>query len=224
MKKKLITVAGIATLGLLLVGCGNQSTTKSSSSNAVKTTKVAHHQQDQIVGSFKDDKDGAAITLNSDGTGQYVYADSDEPDTNDQLTWKKDGDNYTITLKDSNVSGPLTAKLTGKQLTLSGDSNWNTETFTKVKGKIDLNKLLSDAHNEGQSSNGSTSEQTGNSGQQAGNSGSEAGNTKDYSDASNGTSHHVVMSGNDDGEGHQMGVDYETDADGHQHVFQYVQQ
>ena len=32
------------------------------------------------------------------------------------------------------------------------------------------------------------------------------------------------MSGNDDGEGHQMGVDYETDADGHQHVFQYVQQ
>lgn len=216
MKKELFTAAGIAAFSLLLAGCGNQSTSKSSTDNSVKTTKVAHdHQQDQIIGSFKDDKDGAAITLNADGTGQYVYADSGAPDTNDQLTWKKDGDAYTITLKDSNVSSPLTAKLTGKQLTLSGDSNWNTEVFTKVKGKLDLNKFLSKAHGDQAGSNDS---------QQGGNATSESSNTKDFSDASNGTSHHVVMSGNDDGQGHKMGVDYETDPDGHQHVFQYVQQ
>ena len=93
----------------------------------------------KTIGSFVDSEDGAAIQLKSDGTGQYVYADSGEPDTNDQPTWKKDGDHYTVTLQDSNVSSPLTATLDGNQLTLSGDSNWNTEHFKKTTKKLDLN-------------------------------------------------------------------------------------
>ena len=221
MKKSRIVFASTAALALLLAGCGSQqSNSNTNNSGTPKTTKVASsHQQDHIVGSFKDDKDGAAITLNADGTGQYVYADNDEPDTNDQLTWKRDGNSYTITLKDSNVTSPLTAKLSGQQLTLTGDSDWNTETFTKVKGKLDLSKFLSDAHG-GQATNGSNDQQT--SGGQNDSNGSDAGNTKNFTDSSNGAHHHVVMSGNDDGEGHQMGVDYETDPDGSHHVFQYT--
>lgn len=146
LKKSTIVVAGTLLLSSLLLGaCGNkQASTSNNSSSAAKTSKVT--QQNQIVGSFKDNKDGAAITLNSDGTGQYVYADSDNPDTNDQLTWKKSGSNYTVNLKDSNVTSPLTAKLSSNQLTLSGDDNWNTETLTKVNGKLNLSQFLADAH------------------------------------------------------------------------------
>lgn len=168
MKKFTIAVAGSLLLSSLLLGaCGNhQASTSTNSSNAAKTSKLT--QQKQIVGSFKDNKDGAAITLNSDGTGQYVYADSDNPDTNDQLTWKKSGNSYTINLKDSNVTSPLTAKLSGNQLTLSGDSNWNTETLTKVNWKLNLSNFLASAHkakngNSSQSSKaneGSTDDKT----------------------------------------------------------------
>ena len=83
---------------------------------------------------FKDDQDGAAITLNDNGTGRYVYADPTSIDTDDQLNWKNNSDGYyTITLHDSNVTSPLTGKLDGSKLILSGDYNWNTEEFTKAK-------------------------------------------------------------------------------------------
>ena len=82
----------------------------------------------------KDDQDGAAITLNDNGTSRYVYADPTSTDTDDQLNWKKNSDgSYTITLHDSNVTSPLTGKLDGSKLILSGDYNWNTEEFTKAK-------------------------------------------------------------------------------------------
>lgn len=166
MRKSVITLVSVLALGGLLAGCGNQhSAANKNSSSAVKSSQVVNHKQKSIVGSFKDNKDGAAITLNSDGTGQYVYADSDNPDTNDQLTWKKDGANYTVTLKDSNVSGPLTAKLSGNQLTLSGSGDWNTETFTKAKDKLDLNQFLSEAH-KAQKNNGDVSNNDQNNGNQ----------------------------------------------------------
>lgn len=121
---------------------------KSQSSLTVKDSNLNKSRNAGIVGSFKDSKDKAAITLNADGTGRYVYADFDNPDTNDQLHWKKDSNNsYTITLKDPNVSAPLTGKLSGNTLTLSGDSSWNTESFIKVKGKLDLDQFLTKAHN-----------------------------------------------------------------------------
>lgn len=232
MQKTAITLLSALALGGLLAGCGNQQSSSSeSSSSAVKSSKVAKPAKNQIVGSFKDNKDGAAITLNSDGTGQYVYADSDNPDTNDQLTWKKDGASYTVTLKDSNVSGPLTAKLSGNQLTLSGSGDWNTETFTKAKGKLDLSQFLTDAHkaqktsggtsgnNQASQSQGSQNQSNSNQNSQSGNDNSQSGDTKDYTD-SQGGHHHIVMA-NNPGPHDPKGTDYVTDSDGHTHVFEY---
>lgn len=205
---------------LLLVGCGaNQA--NSSSKNAAATTTQVHHarHQDQVVGTFIDKDDGAAILLRSDGTGQYVYADSGEPDTNDQLTWQKDGDHYTVNLKDSNVTSPLTATMVNGELTLTGDDNWNTEHFKKTAKKVDLNQFLADqpksqgtaaTTNTGATSNGSGDQDSSNSND---------GNTKDFTDSYG--KHHVEMSGNTDAEGNQMGVDYVTGPDGVQRVMQY---
>ena len=35
---------------------------------------ISKKEESHIVGSYRDDADGAAITLNSDGTGTYVMA------------------------------------------------------------------------------------------------------------------------------------------------------
>lgn len=229
---KATTTALVGVSLFLLAGCGNQQSSATSKRSSVTTTQTktkTTHQQDQIVGSFVDSEDGAAIQLKSDGTGQYVYADSGEPDTNDQPTWKKDGDHYTVTLQDSNVSSPLTATLDGNQLTLSGDSNWNTEHFKKTTKKLDLNKFLADQHkqngdaNNGQNQTADTqdSNNAANAGTAQGNDGSQGGNVKDFTDSMGGH-HHVVMSGATDSDGHQMGVDQETDPDGSSHTFQYV--
>lgn len=228
LKKTVITLVSALALSSLLVGCGNQQS-QSGSNSTNKSSQVTSHkatQQTTIVGSFKDVKDGAAITLNSDGTGQYVYADSDNPDTNDQLTWKKDGNSYTVTLQDSNVSSPLTAKLSGTHLTLSGSGDWNTETFTKSKSKINLNQFLSDAHKSQKTNSNSGNNQASQNNQNnqsdqssQGNDSSQSGNTKDYTD-SQGDHHHIVMA-NNPGPHDPKGTDYVTDSDGHTHVFEY---
>lgn len=163
MKRKIILTSTILLAGLALAGCGNNQSTNSStkaenSSLKAENNSLKQSETGNIVGSYKDDQDGAAITLNSDGTGRYVYADPVDSDTDDQLTWKKNSDgNYTIKLQDSNVTSPLTGKLDGNKLTLSGDANWNTETFTKVKGSLDLDKFLTDKHNNSSKSNSDNS-------------------------------------------------------------------
>ena len=114
----------------------------------------------------------------------------------------------------------MTATLDGNQLTLSGDSNWNTEHFKKTTKKLDLNQFLADQHKQnGQDQTADT--QGSNNAANAGTAQGNDGNVKDFTD-SMGWHHHVVMSGATDSDGHQMGVDQETDPDGSSHTFQYV--
>lgn len=158
--KKMFTLASVLFVGLALTACGsNNSSDKTNASLKVENSSLRKTENESIVGSYKDDQDGAAITLNDNGTGRYVYADPTSTDTDDQLNWKKNSDgSYTITLHDSNVTSPLTGKLDGSKLILSGDDNWNTEEFTKAKEKLDLDKFLTDKHRS--SSNESSSEST----------------------------------------------------------------
>lgn len=161
MKKKIILTSTILLASLALVGCStNQSAKSENSSLRAENSSLKKSENINIVGSYKDSQDGAAITLNSNGTGRYVYADPVNSDTDDQLTWKKSSDgSYEITLQDSNVTSPLTGKLSGKMLTLSGDSNWNTETFRKAKNNLDLDEFLA----QSKSNKGSQTPQTANS-------------------------------------------------------------
>lgn len=157
MKKSLITIINICFVGLTLTACSTDNS-QSQNNASLKAANASLKQaiNTNIVGSYKDDQDGAAITLNSDGTGRYVYADPNNPDTDDQLTWKKDSDgSYTLDLQDSNVTSPLNAEMSGNSLILSGDSNWNTEKFNKVKGNLDLDKFLTIKHTESSSINNS---------------------------------------------------------------------
>lgn len=152
-KKKIMVGLGSILVILSLAGCqfgknqtNNTSSTKSSSS-ASQVTNSSSNAQNQLVGSYQDDADKAAITLNSDGTGRYVFADPVNADTDDQLTWHQNSDGtYAINLQDADVTSVLTGRLSGQTLTISGDSSWNTETFTKVNGQLDLDKYLSDHH------------------------------------------------------------------------------
>lgn len=133
--KKGISILGILLIGIGLTGCGNSTQAKENSSLKAENASLRKSESVSIVGSYQDDQDGAAITLNSDHTGRYIYADPVNSDTDDQLNWRKNSDgSYTITLQDANVTSPLVGKLDGSRLTLSGNSDWNTETFSKVKG------------------------------------------------------------------------------------------
>lgn len=164
--KKLFILASVLFVGLTLTACGsNNSQDKTNASLKAENSSLRKAENESIVGSYKDDQDGAAITLNSDHTGRYVYADYVDSDTDDQLTWKKDSNGtYTITLQDSNVTGSLTGKLEGTKLILSGDSNWNTEEFIKVKGNLDLDKFLADKHRSSNSNNSNSNNSNSNSG------------------------------------------------------------
>lgn len=106
-----------------------------------KITKTA-----KIVGSYRDNQDGAAIVLNENGTGQYVYADKNNPDTDDSLTWRKEGEHYLINLEDRDVTNPLTATLDNNKLVVTGSNGWNTETFQKVNEELNLQQFLNDMH------------------------------------------------------------------------------
>ena len=121
--KKILTMSLVLLAGVSLSACGsNSNQAKSNASLRAENESLKKADHENIVGSYKDNQDGAAITLNSDHSGRYVYADPVNSDTDDQLTWKKSSDgNYTIKLQDSNVTSPLTGKLDGNKLTLSGD-------------------------------------------------------------------------------------------------------
>lgn len=117
-------------------------------SKRVSQSSSISSTRDQVVGSYRDDKDGAAIVLSDNGTGRYVYADKNNPDTNDSLTWKKQGSSYLITLQDKDVVNPLNAKLNGQQLTITGNGGWNTENFNRVSGSLNLDDFLQQAHGQ----------------------------------------------------------------------------
>lgn len=128
-----------------MAGCQSQvKQEKGSNEQARIIKKTKANKNISIIGSYRDDADGAAIAFNSDHTGRYVYADPKNSDTDDQLTWKKTGKNtYIIRLNDSDVSSALTAKITDSTLVISGDGDWNTETFNKTKNKLNLDDFLS---------------------------------------------------------------------------------
>lgn len=100
-----------------------------------------------IVGAYRDDQDGAAIVFNENGTGRYVYADHRNSDTNDTLVWHKEKNNqYSIILKDKDVTNPLTATLDHDQLTVTGHDGWNPETFQRTDRHLDLQQFLTEMH------------------------------------------------------------------------------
>ena len=158
--KKILTMSLVLLAGVSLSACGsNSNQAKSNASLRAENESLKKADHENIVGSYKDNQAGAAITLNSAHSGRYVYADPVNSDTDDQLTWKKSSDgNYTIKLQDSNVTSPLTGKLDGNKLTLSGDENWNTESFTKTNGSLNLDKFLSDNHGNSTSHDSNDSE------------------------------------------------------------------
>lgn len=82
MKKKIILTSTILLASLALVGCStNQSAKSENSSLRAENSSLKKSENINIVGSYKDIQDGAAITLNSNGTGRYVYADPVNSDT-----------------------------------------------------------------------------------------------------------------------------------------------
>lgn len=148
ISKKIGIIAASAVLALTLAGCGNTNNHSSATSSSASEQSTSDQQQNAgIVGTYRDNQDKAAIKLNSDKTGRYVYADPTDPDTDDQLTWKKTGTNtYQLKLDDDNVTSPLTAKLNNGKLTLTGDDNWNTESFNRTSNSLNLDHFLAQAH------------------------------------------------------------------------------
>ncbi|MCC4367783.1 lipocalin/fatty acid-binding family protein [Limosilactobacillus reuteri] len=114
--------------------------------NVVKKSSPQITKTVKVVGSYRDDQDGAAIVLNENGTGRYVYADKNNPDTDDSLTWRKDGERYLINLEDRDVTNPLTAALDNNKLVITGSNGWNTETLQKVNEELNLQQFLNDMH------------------------------------------------------------------------------
>ena len=136
-------------IGLLCVLGFNYRQFASRQLNPVQTSvarKTSSSSEDspQIIGSFRDDKDGAAIVFNENGTGRYVYADKENPNTDDTLTWRKQGNKYLITLKDKDVTSPLTGNLDNDRLIISGEGNWNTEEFQRTDKNLNLDQFLNE--------------------------------------------------------------------------------
>lgn len=111
-----------------------------------KKTITSSPEKEPLVGAYRDDQDGAAIVFNENGTGRYVYADKKNADTDDTLIWQKKGNQYLITLKDRDVTNPLTANLDQNKLVISGSNGWNTETFQRTSGSLNLQGFLKDMH------------------------------------------------------------------------------
>lgn len=147
-KKKAILLTAVVLASAVIAGCSNNSTrsfkssNKSSDANSLSYSKDKKPEMTKLAGTYKDAKDGAAIKFNSDGTGRYVFIDDEDGNTDDQLVWKKKSANsYELNLKDKNIANPLTAKVDGDRITITGDGDWNTETFKKAKG-LDLDQFL----------------------------------------------------------------------------------
>lgn len=148
---------------IIAVGISNNVSSSNSSSSTASSSRNASTNNDEDYdddssssqssikgidpnGMWKDEDDGAAFSFNSNGTGRYVYADPDNPDTDDHFTWDYIGDNkYSIKMDDPDISGNLTATFHDDDtVTLSGGSDWNTETFDRASSSLDLDKFLED--------------------------------------------------------------------------------
>ncbi|MCD7112371.1 lipocalin/fatty acid-binding family protein [Limosilactobacillus agrestis] len=154
-KKAMLLATSVFTLSICVSGCGNESNANNkSSSSQISSVKK---QEAQIVGSYRDDADGAAIILNSDGTGTYVMANPTQADIHDQLTWKKEKKNYIINLNDSNYHTPIDARLNKDNLSLVGNNEWPNQSFTRVHGDFNIDRFLKEQHTK---TNNSTSRDT----------------------------------------------------------------
>ena len=75
-----------------------------------------------------------------DGTGQYVHRGNDS-NTNDQLTWKKNGFAYIIKFEDDDGEISLKGKMENDKFVLSGE-NWTTQELKIVSDRIDMDSFL----------------------------------------------------------------------------------
>ena len=151
--KMIISTMAVPAL-LSLAGCGANNSQNNASSPRSSSATSTKQAAASVVGTYQNSSKGSAVQLNSNGTGRYVYADPVNSDTNDQLTWKKTGNNeYTLNFDESDVTSPITARLSGNQLTLTGDSNWATDTLTKTTHQLNLDQFLAKKHGASGGSN-----------------------------------------------------------------------
>lgn len=144
--KKINILVILVIMAFSLSACSsNQQKKSTSNTNTSSNSSSEQDYQKSIIGSYRDDDDGAAINLNYDHQGRYVFYDPENGNTDDNLTWKKIGtDKYQIELDDNNVSAPIIAKkMSGGRIQLtSEDPNWRTEILTKVMQTMDLDEFL----------------------------------------------------------------------------------
>ena len=143
--KAILVATSIIAIGLCTSGCSSSSTSSNSSKSSAQVSS-AKKEESHIVGSYRDDADGAAITLNSDGTGTYVMANPTQADIHDQLTWKKEKNNYIINLNDSNYDTPIDARLNEDNLSLVGNDEWPNQSFKRVHGDFDVDNFSKEQH------------------------------------------------------------------------------
>ena len=144
--KAFLVATSIIAIGLYTSGCSSSSTSSNSSKSSSAQVSSVKKEESHIVGSYRDDADGAAITLNSDGTGTYVMANPTQADIHDQLTWKKEKNNYIINLNDSNYDTPIDARLNEDNLSLVGNDEWPNQSFKRVHGDFDVDNFLKEQH------------------------------------------------------------------------------
>ena len=145
-------------MGILLFN--QSSSNKKVSSSSSSSTSSSSQQQvsqtfDKIEGGYEDRDDRAALNINSDGTGRYVYYDIHNSNTDDTFTWSKAGKGkYKLDFDDDDITAPVIAKQgdNGTLILSSNDPNWDTEVFAKSNNKIDLDKFLENAASESLSS------------------------------------------------------------------------
>lgn len=145
---------GIASITNNMANSSDRNTTTSSSSSSYSGVQGDDEEYNNRssqsskkidpFGMWKDNDDGAALSFNSNGTGRYVYADPKNPDTDDHFTWDYIGDNqYRVKLEDPDVTGDVIATFHDDgTMTLSGDSDWNTETFRQASPNLNLDDFL----------------------------------------------------------------------------------
>lgn len=146
IKQAILLVTSVLALGIVTSGCSSSNSTSTKSSSASAKSSSVKKEEAEIVGSYRDDTDGAAITLNADGTGTYVMADPTKDDIHDQVTWKKEKNNYVINLNDSNYDTPIDARLNDENLSLVGNDKWPNQNFKKVDGEFNLDEFIREQH------------------------------------------------------------------------------
>lgn len=79
-------------------------------------------------------------------------ANPTQADIHDQLTWKKEKNNYIINLNDSNYDTPIDARLNEDNLSLVGNDEWPNQSFKRVHGVFDVDNFLKEQHAKNNSS------------------------------------------------------------------------